>query len=352
LRISYPSVSRFEVRFMPAAPFRLSGRGKASLFVMPFLLLVGAIGGGAWLTGKLPNDSAGPYGAYLDKYNPNSAGESTPDGAALYAHHCANCHGINGDGNGITPLSPKARYFAYEKFKFTDTLNATKSGGGIPTDATLLAVLTRGIPGSPMPSFARLGRKNLEAVVEHLRTQFIRPDVVLQRIKKKLMTDAEKSGDEWDEKSDWSEKKQAQHRVTARAEVEVGVPLAVPDPFPDATAEALDRGRKAFDTLGCTKCHGPQGRGDGEQTKDPKFVNDNGTRAYPRDLTAGVYKGGGEPHDLFRRVYLGIPGTPMPANGVTAQRQDLIDVVHYVRSLPDPTTAAAQSTSEQKIAVK
>lgn len=339
---------------MPAAPFRLSGFGKASLFTMPFLLLVGAIGGGAWVTGKLPNDPAGPYGGYLALYNPqpNPSDGEAPDGAALYAHNCAHCHGIRGDGNGTTPLSPKARYFAFERFKFTDTLNPAKSGGGIPTDDTLLSILEHGIPGSPMPSFRQLKEVELRAIIEHLRSQFIRSDVVLQRLKIKLKADVEKGGEEWDEKSDWSEKKQAQYRATALAEVQVGTQLEVPGPFPDSTPESIERGRVAFEKLGCSKCHGPQGRGDGEQTKDPKFVNENGTRAYPRDLTAGVYKGGGQYHDLFRRVYLGIPGTPMPANGATAQRQDLIDVVHFVKSLPNPTTASVQNESSPKVAVK
>jgi mono/diheme cytochrome c family protein len=333
---------------MPAAPFRLSAFGKASIFAMPFLLLVVAVGGGAWLTGKLPNDPAGPYGGYLALYNPAPEVAIPPDGAALYAHHCANCHGINGDGNGITPLSPKARYFAYEKFKFTDTQNPLTKGGGTPTDDALVTILRRGIPGSPMPAFAHLGDDALKAIVAHLRSQFLRPEVVLQRIKKAEMA---KAGDDWEEKSDWSPAKQAGYLKKAADELQVGTVLEV-EPLAEATPDAIERGRVAFEKLGCTKCHGPQGRGDGEQTKDPKFVNDNGTRAYPRDLTAGVYKGGGEPHDLLRRVYLGIPGTPMPANGVTAAKQDLIDVVHYVRTLPNSTVTATQNTSGQKIAAK
>lgn len=343
---------------MPAAPLRLSGFRKASLFTMPFLLLVGAIGGGAWVTGKLSNDPSGPYGGYLALYNPSQKPHpddgSAPDGAALYAHHCAHCHGIRGDGNGTTPLSPKARYFAFEKFKFTDTLNMAKSGGGIPTDDTLLSILEHGIPGSPMPSFRQLKEAELRAIIEHVRSQFIRPEVVLLRVKQKLKAVIEKGGEEWDEKSDWSEKNQAKYRAAAIAEVQVGTQLEVPGPFPEPTPESIERGRVSFEKLGCSKCHGPQGKGDGEQSKDPKFVNENGTRAYPRDLTAGVYKGGGQYHDLFRRVYLGIPGTPMPANGGNplVQRQELIDVVHFVKSLPNQPTAGVQNESAPKVAVK
>jgi mono/diheme cytochrome c family protein len=314
-------------------PFRLSTAAKSSLFAMPVVLLIGGTVAAVWGTGRLSHDPAGPYGGYLALYNGGPGVSAPPDGAALYAAHCAQCHGVNGDGNGVTPLSPKARYFAYEKFKFTDTLNPATNGGGTPTDDRLVAILKCGIPGSPMPEFgSKLGDDELRAVVGYVRDRFIRPEVVLQRIKKKLMEDATKGGEDWDEKSDWSPAKQAQHRAKAIAEIQVGTRVQADD-WAAPTPEALARGKKAFETLGCIKCHGSEGKGDGEQVKDPKFVNDNGTRAFPRDLTAGVYRGGGDPTDLYHRVYLGIPGTPMPANGVTAAKQDLLDVVQYVRQL-------------------
>ncbi|MEO2091686.1 MAG: c-type cytochrome [Gemmataceae bacterium] len=329
---------------MPAEPSRVSGVAKVVLFAAPFILFAAATAVGVWAMGKLPTDPAGPYGGYLALYNPAPAPAAPPDGSALYAHYCAQCHGVNGDGNGTTPLSPKARYFAYEKFKFTDTQNPVTKGGGTPTDEALVAILRRGIPGSPMPSFAHLGDDALRAIVAHLRSSFLRPEVVLARIKKAEM---DKAKDDWDEKSDWSPAKQAGYLKKAAEELQVGTPLEVAVSA-DHTPEAVERGRKAFETLGCAKCHGPHGKGDGEQTKDPKFVNENGTRAFPRDLTAGVYKGGGDPADLYRRVFLGIPGTPMPANGVTASKQDLADVVQFVRSLP----AAPPAEPSAKMAAK
>ncbi|HET9228980.1 MAG TPA: cytochrome c, partial [Thermoanaerobaculia bacterium] len=61
-------------------------------------------------------------------------------------------------------------------------------------------------------------------------------------------------------------------------------------------------------------------------------VNDNGTPAKPRDLTTGLYKGGGEPEQLYARIVLGIPGTPMPASDKLSP-QDVEALVAYVRSL-------------------
>lgn len=331
---------------MSDAP-RLSAAARSALFAMPAVLLVVGSVVAVLATSRLPNDPAGPYGGYLARYNPHPEAGGEPDGEALYAQNCAHCHGVNGDGNGVAPLSPKARHFGFERFKFTDTLNPAKGGGGTPTDDTLLAVLRRGIPGSPMPAFATLGEANLRAIVGHVRGRFLRPDVVLARIKQAEM---KKAGDDWEEKSDWSWAKQAKYRTAAAAEIEVGTPLEVPTPFPEPSDDSVRRGQKAFEMLGCSKCHGPEGRGDGEQVKDPKFVNENGTRAYPRDLTAGVYKGGGESADLYRRVFLGIPGTPMPANGATAARQDLIDVVHFVKTLP--SGKPAQPTAGKKVALR
>ena len=82
----------------------------------------------------------------------------------------------------------------------------------------------------------------------------------------------------------------------------------------------------------CANCHGPEGKGDGQQVKDLNFKNENGTPARPRDLTQGVYKGGGEPEDLYARIVLGIPGTPMPAT-TKLSPQDLDALIAYVRSL-------------------
>jgi len=90
------------------------------------------------------------------------------------------------------------------------------------------------------------------------------------------------------------------------------------------------------------------GRGDGPQTEDfqPKpgssekfpvagLHDDWGHHLLPRDLTRGIYRGGRRPIDLYRRVYAGIKGTPMPPFGGTVLNDDEIwDLVNYVMSVP------------------
>ena len=64
-----------------------------------------------------------------------------------------------------------------------------------------------------------------------------------------------------------------------------------------------------------------------------------GNPLQPRNLTLGQYRGGRRPVDVFRRIYAGIKGTPMPGFGRTALKDEEIwDVVNYVMSLQYETT--------------
>jgi mono/diheme cytochrome c family protein len=63
--------------------------------------------------------------------------------------------------------------------------------------------------------------------------------------------------------------------------------------------------------------------------------------AIPRNLRAGIYRGGRRPFDIFARVYAGIPGTPMPGTGPASPgaqgaltQEEMWQLVDYVLSLP------------------
>lgn len=64
------------------------------------------------------------------------------DPAALYAEHCAKCHGEKGDGKGTTELDRPARSFLDGGYSYGNTRTA------------VLRSITYGIPGTPMPAFA------------------------------------------------------------------------------------------------------------------------------------------------------------------------------------------------------
>ncbi len=248
------------------------------------------------------------------------ADRGPPDGARLYFQNCARCHGELGDGNGLVLLDPKARHFGFEKFKLGTTSNPYA-----PSDDDLLHTLRRGIPGSAMPAFDQLPEADLRAIIGHVRVLTWKG--AYDRVKAKMVKD---EGDY--DPVEVAEKADEQTRP--------GKPLEIPVLPRAATPEALGHGRAVY-LQNCRPCHGEQGRGDGEQVKNENFKNENGTRAFPRDLTQGLYKGGGEPEQLYARIVLGIPGTPMPATN-TLPAKDVADLIAYVRSLPhQPPDGAA-----------
>jgi mono/diheme cytochrome c family protein len=232
-----------------------------------------------------------------------------PDAARVYAANCAYCHGVNGDARGQVILQPPARYFGRDKFKFATTLN------GIPSDDDLLKIINRGIPGSAMPSFANLPTAEKEACLEQIR-RFTRKGLYQRRVEKAKKDDDDIEPEKF---AKWA----AEQSIP-------GAKLPIPT-FPQSTPEAVARGRAIYLKAGCVSCHGPEGKGDGPQVKELK--NDDGTPNFPRDLTLGLFKGGSEPADLYTRIMLGIPGTPMPASNNQPQA-DIIDLIQYLRTLP------------------
>jgi mono/diheme cytochrome c family protein len=51
-------------------------------------------------------------------------------------------------------------------------------------------------------------------------------------------------------------------------------------------------------------------------------------------LTAGFYRGGRRPIDIYWRLHSGINGTGMPPQGATLSEQEIWDLVHFLRALP------------------
>ncbi|PYJ08182.1 MAG: hypothetical protein DME25_02130 [Verrucomicrobia bacterium] len=78
-------------------------------------------------------------------------------GKAVYEQHCAACHGVTGEGNGPAAvwLYPKPRNFTSGLFKIQST-----PPGSPPTDEDLFQTVTRGMPGSSMPSFTYLSEQH------------------------------------------------------------------------------------------------------------------------------------------------------------------------------------------------
>jgi mono/diheme cytochrome c family protein len=265
----------------------------------------------------------------------------------LYRRHCLHCHGLTGDGHGPTApwVNPHPRDYRAGKFKFMSVMGGTLGDKARkPTRADLIRTLKQGIEGTSMPTFGLLPEEQLNDLVSYvihlslrgnLEYQLVRfvfgedPDNPSKVAVAPMISDAESTLGEIVQ--EW-----------AKAE---GEPIPA-DSFP-AGAENLNsaegqasiqRGHRLFLGLGvnqasCVSCHADYGR-------QITFKYDEwGTVVRPRDLTAGIYRGGRRPIDLYYRIFSGIHGTPMPAfageNGPKRNR-DIWDLVNFVRALPYP----------------
>ncbi len=208
-------------------------------------------------------------------------------GQRLYRQACAPCHGIAGDGRGpaASGLHPRPHDFTTGMYKFRST-----PMDAMPTDADLVRTIREGIPGTAMPAWKHLlSAAQQMALAQYLKT--FAPDAF------------------------------------ARATP----PTRQLPPAPAATSERVQRGRHLYERLRCGQCHGPDGRGNGPLAK---HLRDAWNRPIPpANFTRGIYKSGVAPADLWRTIWTGLAGTPMPAWSGAISIEEGWDLVHYIRSL-------------------
>jgi mono/diheme cytochrome c family protein len=224
-------------------------------------------------------------------------------GYQLYQKHCAYCHGVDGKGDGLAGVEPKARYFGWEQFKFVTTKNR------IPCDSDLLNILNRGISGSAMPSFVELTDAEKSALIEHIR--ILTRAGYAARTTKKLAEDFDVA---------------EMHQLVAK-QVTPGETLPIPKEFAASTPESIENGKKLF-AVRCAQCHGLEGKGDGKQ----EIRTEEDVLIRPRNLQEGIYRGGGSKEDLYARIMLGIGGKAMPTNA-DLPTKDIHDIINFVLSL-------------------
>jgi mono/diheme cytochrome c family protein len=226
---------------------------------------------------------------------------SREPGKLVYDTHCAACHGGNGDGNGPASvwLFPKPRNFNSGLFKIQST-----PAGALPTDDDLFETITRGMPGSSMPSFTYLTEAQRREAVQYVKW---------------LAADVDTSG------------KRVNKFDQASAQGELQRPVAVP-PEPGVTVEALTKGRELFSKLACISCHGETGAGDGPSA--PPLKDSWGLPLTPRDFTIGSFRGGSTGRDLYLRIHNGMAGTPMLGFGADVMKpEERWALVLYIQSL-------------------
>jgi mono/diheme cytochrome c family protein len=268
------------------------------------LILVLAMLVGGCRSGPAASDP----GAIPFSLAPTRALASSPQllalGKTAFDKECAACHGPagNGEGDAAYLLYPRPRDFTSGQFRIVSTWD------GVPTDEDLYRTISRGMPGSAMPSWAHLSEETRWGLVHYVKAFSKRPINVNDP------------------------REPNQFGSGGR-----GVITVPAEPAYDEAARA--RAQELF-TKGCAPCHGATARGDGAQ----KQVDSKGYPTRPRDLTLGVFKGSPEPEHVYRRIVAGLPGSPMPQSGYL-QGADAWHLTHFVRSL---SSEAQRAKAEMK----
>jgi mono/diheme cytochrome c family protein len=223
-------------------------------------------------------------------------------GHRVYTAQCAGCHGTTGDGKGPAGayLNPPPRDYRNGVFKFTSTPRGSK-----PRREDLRRILYFGVKGTSMPAFRFLPEEEREAVIDYVQVLASRGQLEIDLIRE--------ATDELDEEDDFDPEIVAEYvqdisESWDRADEEVVRAVTV---NPPRTPETILDGATAFAELYCVKCHGADARG----SKSADVGQDIwGRTAYPANLTMGMLHGGRRPIDIYRRIYSGINGTPMPSS--------------------------------------
>lgn len=251
-------------------------------------------------------------------------------GRQRYAERCASCHGVTGDGRGPAGrhLDPPPRDYRNGVFKFTSTPRGSK-----PRREDLRRIPPGCVKQATLPGFRVLPEDEAEAVIDYVQLLASRGELELA-----LVREAET---ELDEEDDLDPEVVAEYATEIaaswqRAEEELVQPITVNPPRTDETVRA---GAVAFAEFACARCHGPDARGSRAADVGRDIW---GRTAHPASLALGVLQGGRRPVDIYRRIYSGINGTPMPAakdpdtaSGETAaERSDRIwHLVHFVTAV-------------------
>jgi mono/diheme cytochrome c family protein len=271
-------------------------------------LIAGGCGRRSELPVRLPPETTSSRAVRVPASRADAANATAQD---LYAQHCRACHGADGDGRGPAAryLFPKPRNFRSGKFRLVSTAR------GVATADDIRRVVREGLVGSSMPAFRNMldeaAQEKLVDEVLRLRQEGLAAWVrqtALEEFPDEAPTDAEVD-------------EIVEHRLAP------GPPVAVPS-FGPVTPEMLRQGQALYARQDCPRCHGREGTG----AEDSYLLDDEGYPTRARNLVFEEFKGGPQPEAIYLRIWLGIPGTPMPAHR-SLRDSELIALVQSVRFL-------------------
>jgi DMSO reductase family type II enzyme heme b subunit len=269
-------------------------------------------------------------------------GDGKLHGMALYQSRCAVCHGADGAGDGpaAARLYPKPRDFTLGLFKYKTSPPET-----LPTDDDLIRTIQDGLPGTAMAgwkdTFSDAQIRSLVPVIK--RFDYTAVWAPADAPDEDFNDDGLYIGD----------------ALISETRME---PLTGRIPFSQKSAA---KGRPVFEEV-CGKCHGEDGRGN--ITAGKRLEDDWGERIWPRDLTKPWTWRATNVSDadtmgdtaaarnatisnIYKRLSVGIPGTPMPTHrGIdgnpdpisTADRWHVANFVYTLRETDIPPVVAHQ----------
>jgi mono/diheme cytochrome c family protein len=261
-------------------------------------------------------------------------------GSKLYRQHCLHCHGLTGDGRGPTAswVNPHPRDYRRGIFKYSSS-SQPYGVARKPRRQDLLRTLQEGLDSTSMPSFRLLPADEQEALVSYVIHLSIRGEAELN-----TMVDQLNGFDEGENVTTtlakhtknitryWWESSFAKDGDKLQYAIE-------PGPYPNYTAEqkraSVQNGFRLFVTSGptsasCISCHKDYGR------QSPLSFDEWGTIVRPLDLTAGIYRGGRRPIDVYYRIHSGINGSGMTAFKDALKAEEIWDLVNFLQALPYP----------------
>jgi mono/diheme cytochrome c family protein len=260
-------------------------------------------------------------------------GKSVPadvlnDGHDAYMLYCYACHGAKGDGRGPSSpgMRPPPRDFTQGMFKF-----AGVAAGGLPNDDDLVALIKRGLDGTPMLPWDVSDRERL-AIVQYLKT--LSPRWKDEAPGAKVLPDA---GDPWIGKEAEAVDlgRRLYHLTGARMspqgqleQIYAGCSTCHPAYVPHAELAALAKGN-GVQAVDREDLHHPSAK------ETDYVVGEHKLSLLPTDFLFQPVKTGTDLGSLYRTIASGVGGTAMPVWKPPLGDRDLWALAHYVRSLAD-----------------
>ena len=255
----------------------------------------------------------------------NEAKRQKLTGKPLYAFRCAACHGDEGGGDGPAAqfLYPSPRDYRIGLFKYKTSPHKQQR----PTDDDLFRTIKNGLNRTAMPAWGTLlsdGQiRSLIPVIKGFDTTY-------------TWAPEDAPDEAFDEKERYT-----------------GKPLSFPDKFPvenqiPFSKESVAAGVRHF-KKNCTPCHGDEGRGDPSPEK--KLKDEWGKRIWPRDQTKPwtwrVTEVPGNRNQTIRNIFirlsLGIPGTPMPRHTEGVSEPDRWHIANFLYTLRKTSVPPSKS---------